>query len=742
ECICVPTQNPSFDTDASSYVCPVNAEGAYQLEWLVPLTEEEYPTTYEGYLELTLLRRFWPVLPEDTPNIGYDGVAVSSSWRVLYFVYFNYGFIALLLFARCAYEAITDPDFSKARAKMEKKRDKIRAKRVPSDATLWLWERHDRNLAMNIEKIRQSDRAKQSFINVTALRGMLSRPTTPMRGGESATGQEKLPVESEGRIVGGIVTVICKNAAIVVATVLMFIVFYSPIVALPSSLTGSLPMYAANQRVVDTVPMASLTPMERMLAEWAEANDSLYVTEVLGGDWGTQCLDYELVRDLPLSSIVELMYVSSTGALPVSVQSPQPTTVGALREAGSFSVTTEGCTLFGSDTSCDSAFSTAFDPLNNPLAAYGCYVDDGGTYHHLNMVSSGLLAGFAEGSDVSYHIEWSPSEAFPLFGLKTPAAIKIHVFPASTALMFIQESIFDDGDTTVASRLSRYEQEVVLKCSVQRILGLSQEDGYSECYDADGQLLYPNISLFGDDISGNNTWDASREVSKGIAPVPESVTSPTTRYSCTLNCSDTNSCSYTGEYCKELQAGVALGSDESTMACKGDDDQQYDFGQPDGVLCPQQSFSVSSQRTLVTGCRDNPSMMGLCRNTGHYGAVYDTLEGSPAICRGDSSPSTASPLSVTISRTMEDAVTRVDFTLPGFVKVLSTLFVVGVELFSLHALTLKVIEMASGRLETRRARKAWQNDRSRQSVLRVMPVELRRGYRDRDTYPPVPQVPQ
>ncbi|GIQ80595.1 hypothetical protein KIPB_001421 [Kipferlia bialata] len=691
-----PSPNPSFADTPTDYVCPLSAEGGFPYEWLQPVSVSDYPTTSEVSLKTAALRRLWPIGPQTywDPQawVDYDESEGTSlrMYKVMFFIYYNLGLLLLLRIVIIFHDTVTDPSL-----------EKYRKEPLTSDGTY----------QRRVKWLRRLDISGQECIEVRKLQSMLDEASYRQVG-------LQYDVKKRKTIAGGRVTWLCLNVAISVYCILVYLVTFSTTPALPGALSEEIPLAIANERYVNSIPFTSLSSMDASaLQAWIESNDSLYVSEVVGGDWGTECVDYSLVSDLPFDETLEVVYAASAGLLPSGAQAVAPTTMEDLRTSGSFGVTSVGCRIQGSGESCDAAFNDWFDTINSPFVAYGCYMDPVGVYHHLSAVSSALIQGFAEGGDVSYTLTWQPSTEYPGFGLNTPAGVKLHVLPPSTSLVYgdIVErhlssflSLTDNigevqpkDQTFSGLRWSRYDQGSILSCRWREILQLPADSTVTECYGEDSEPLYPGRSLFGNDINGNTTWDASRVVSQAIGPIPESQTSDNladSTFSCSLSCTDSGMCRYTGQYCEELRLGSVLGAETEPVSellqsvftkaivAHYTDPENYDFTQPSGIICPHQHFHISTQQGL-TSCGIDP-FFNRASNWGMYGSVYNDLAVSPSICHAGSTPSADQPLSVTISREVVDTVARVEFSLPAFSTAMTAVVVYSLELFGLHALVL------------------------------------------------------
>ncbi|GCA64126.1 hypothetical protein KIPB_013284, partial [Kipferlia bialata] len=78
-----------------------------------------------------------------------------------------------------------------------------------------------------------------------------------------------------------------------------------------------------------------------LVSQYPLQHDNIYVTEVVGGDWGTVCLDYTQLQtasdregEVDMAVLLQTIYAASAGLLPSSLceDGQQCTTVDELRE--------------------------------------------------------------------------------------------------------------------------------------------------------------------------------------------------------------------------------------------------------------------------------------------------------------------------------------------------------------------------------------------------------------------------
>ncbi|GIQ88448.1 hypothetical protein KIPB_010696, partial [Kipferlia bialata] len=367
-----------------------------------------------------------------------------------------------------------------------------------------------------------------------------------------------IQVERKGLVVGGQVTCVFLSLTVILALNMLDLFGTSPTPTLPGALSEPLLAFTVNQRIVDTVPYASLdAPDSSVLDDWIVAHDNLYAVEVLGGDWGTTCVDYGVVRDMDTQDMLQVVYGASAGILPMSVtHGHTPTTVTDIRESGGIVLQTEGCTIQGSGMPCESLYNNGwFDPLQQPVVAYACFRDDVDVYHHYTLISTALGEGYPEGMDIEYSASWVPSAKYPLMGKESPAAVKVHVVPPAVSLAYMGGK----GDQLTPSySFGRFDTERQLACGMLYALteagytltSYERNNRFSRCFaisDSGTSMQYTG-GVFGQATLGENAWDTTRTVSQVVAPLP---TTPLSvgDYSCGLYC-EGDECMYTGQLCQ------------------------------------------------------------------------------------------------------------------------------------------------------------------------------------------------
>ncbi|GIQ91317.1 hypothetical protein KIPB_014508, partial [Kipferlia bialata] len=131
--------------------------------------------------------------------------------------------------------------------------------------------------------------------------------------------------------------------------------------------------------------------------------------------------------------------------------------------------------------------------------------------------------------------------------------------------------------------------------------------------------------------------------------------------------------------------------------------------QPIGVVCPQQDFSVSSQRLRAQVCAFKNTWFGMCpEGEGTYGSVYNTLSSKSRICPATTVPTTEAPLSVTIHRSIADTVTTVEFTIPSLGEAALIVIFLLVTMTGFHALVMAIVIGMAGSAKSKSSKvKAW-----------------------------------
>ncbi|GIQ89260.1 hypothetical protein KIPB_011685, partial [Kipferlia bialata] len=353
-------------------------------------------------------------------------------------------------------------------------------------------------------------------------------------------------------VMGGMVTCCMALIYISLAISVAVLLIYTPSPDMPSDITADLPGDSLLDRQVMSTPISGLgAGTSTILNQWTLEHDNLYVTEVVGGDWGTTCVDYGLVKDLSFADTLQVMYAASAGVLPASVQSTPPTTSDTLRQEGCLGLATENCTLLGSKLPCSAAYSD--DVLHNSITrsvmAYGCYRDDVGVYHHLTLLTMRLHSSIPQGDSPVYTLTWNPSDAYPLFGTQT-SGIKQHVLPPAYNLVGVGSM----GDISSPYRyLSEPDLGILVMCGWMPVLGYQSlvpgdDPSLSQCFGMDGVVLSSVHRIFGaTDSTYSYAWDGAGRASTGVGPYPTVASTTLSDVGCRLTCGDDgNKCFYEG----------------------------------------------------------------------------------------------------------------------------------------------------------------------------------------------------
>ncbi|GIQ87923.1 hypothetical protein KIPB_010065, partial [Kipferlia bialata] len=512
-------------------------------------------------------------------------------------------------------------------------------------------------------------------------------------------GTEYIDIVKRGTVVGGYLSLIFGVISVLMLFVCLGVYVTSPVPPLPDQITGDLYLDSFQGREVSSVPYNAFGyNMGVALNQWIVGTDNLYVAEVLGGDWGTQCIDYELIRGKELDGVAQLIYSFSAGAVPPSINAPmpQPTTINDLR--GALSVHTEGCSLAGSGAPCSDAYTYAREDaaVNNPVMAYGCFRDDSGVYHHLSMMSMNLVEYKPQGNTPHYQLSWGPTDALPQFG-KTVAAVRLHVVPPVFEPMGTGTH---DLLTTLISPAMKYETPDYIVCGWYKILGLTPLDvadisqaQLEQCTRPlqpmvpKGPQIYENSALFGTDHTRPGHWDHTREVYQSIGPLPyvEPVV-PNPTHTCAFQCMDNDSqtCAYTGLCCDYFTTGKVLSEQEQAVYAN----EETANGPPAAVLCPSgQTFHIESElgytiveQTQFDNWRSDEVYI-------HYATSYNAVHNvDSSHCMAGSVEVTAdNPFSIRIERKYNTDILVVAFATPSLMAILSAYVFLVVALFGCHA---------------------------------------------------------
>ncbi|GIQ80405.1 hypothetical protein KIPB_001200 [Kipferlia bialata] len=390
--------------------------------------------------------------------------------------------------------------------------------------------------------------------------------------------------------------------------------------------------------------------------------------------------------------------------------------------SGSLGLETQDCTLKGSKQACSETYSNdgLYDSVNNPVMAYGCYRDAQGVFHHLTLFSLALHTVLVQGDNPEYTLSWSPSFDFPAFGTKG-AGLKQHVIPPTYNAVSVTEEIDDETSTT----LYRFDPEnltsLYVTCGWMEAYGYEDlsDPSLSMCYTAysdasgySGDCAAGQSSLFQtDDAVQMQTgvglaypfpdgylapaWDVTRASSIAVGPVPVA-TSDSNFNSCNLRCLDNGSkCFYEGQMCPVFLDGQSPDtSHEGTPV-----------SQPQGVLCPEgQAFHVESTLGVVSACAEGWDSSS-CKQHRHLATVYNTMgEAEVAVCEEGTEVTSATPLTVTLTRSFNASAVQVQFVLPSIVTMGMAFAILGTTLLGMHLTGVALVGDVAGRNKKRAAK--------------------------------------
>ncbi|GIQ79488.1 hypothetical protein KIPB_000136 [Kipferlia bialata] len=677
---------------STDYICPVNSEGGYPYSWLEMEEVSDYPVSEEADIKMSLLRRLWFSSFRDQ-----DGdVTVYSVIHAIA------GPLACGVVLYLLVTLVRDPRGLRTVEATRAYREDYRLTQDPTPEVLAKWDKQDRKYRKRVALLKALDQTKVLRVSVPSLRtklhysaeeGEMHYATEGERENTDSDNYED--VQEMGQVVGGQVTMVFLLIGALLLVLLLELFLATPTPYLPQALYTPLPSYDINERKVESVPYTSLDDtVARVLADWTAAHDNLYVVEVVGGDWGTSCIDYSIVEDMYMSDRLKVIFGASAGIMPLGAQATPPTPLSALRDSGSLQLKSEGCTIKGSGMPCEALYTKDwFNPLDQPLVAYGCYVDDQAVYHHLTLVSTAMSTALPVGENPVYSVSWVPSEQFPLMGLSSPAVLKF---------------LDSENPAVIYPTVPRFFSREYITCGLYGTIQNRLGDGVFSQAELDGTfaecLQYPSQvkwSLFGPYNDGRNSWDTSRITSVAASPLPvvdndaeDLDYGANVAAGCVLSCTD-GDCIYVGLMCEALQRGDDLSPSnlpKETQRVTTERFRTAPFQQPDGVLCPSQVFDVSTQRGTAQTASGAMSLFGVYTFSDHFGTLYNNVSTELRVCEGSSVPTASDPLSVTIRRTTEQSVTTVEFGIPSTTEgILSALALVGA-LFASHAVTLMVIE--------------------------------------------------
>ncbi|GIQ86318.1 hypothetical protein KIPB_008150, partial [Kipferlia bialata] len=645
-------------------------------------------------------------------------------WSLLHAVYGPFTCIVVLYLL---WTLVRDPTGRKREEKKQAYRANYRLTKEPTKEVLSRWAKIDAKEAKRLARLKTLDKTKRLYVSIPAIRAKLQYHSdneagqtlyaTGSEGERGVTDKDNFQeVKSRGLVVGGQVTLVFLLIGALLLVLLLELFLVTPTPTLPEALSTTLDSYDINERLVETVPYAALdTVVGGVLADWTVAHDNLYVVEVVGGDWGTSCIDYSVIEGMSQAERLKVVYGASAGLLPVNAQPIPPTPLSAIRDSGSLKFNSEGCTLKGSGMPCESLYTKDwFNPVEDPLVAYACYVDRESVYHHLTLVSTAMSSALPIGEDTLYSVTWVPSAAYPLMGKANPAGVKVYTLPPSTAYMYedawqgpVVDWLDEDMPASYSPLAPRFFAREYITCGLyltlkqhlgEEVFTQDELDGvFSLCVKAPDRIQW---SLFGTDTRGANAWDPDRATSATASALPivqrtaDSYEYQTTiPAGCILKCIE-GECIYTGLLCEAMQRGSDLyPSSLPVDATLSEIVSNSEFLQPEGVICPSQEFFVSTQRGTISTPFAAVSFFGLIPFLDHFGVLYNDVSNDPSVCDGSSVPTEADPLSVTIHRTTVDSVTTVEFCIPSSTQGIVTAVALVGTVFASHAAAMMVIIM-------------------------------------------------
>ncbi|GIQ83108.1 hypothetical protein KIPB_004368 [Kipferlia bialata] len=379
-----PTPDPDLDlfSNPHGYVCPPGAEGGFPYSWSQAETVSDYPSTQLTNIDMTVLRQLLPVLPLQR---YYDPMGEE---HVMWISAVN-AWSGPLVFA-CLFgvlvDIVLDPTGAGYQKKLDASRVKYKKKHTPSKKMLRKWAKQDASASKRLARLKALDLSKGYYVSVTSLQTKLrmrsedpdSVPTPVHVGmldnGVGGVDPSLQKVERKGMVMGGLITCLFILIACMLLVFLANVLFFAPPPVMPESLSVKMPLASAYQRIVRSEPYASLDQATKaILDDWVVTHDNLYVVEVMGGDWGTSCIDYSVVEHMGLADRLQVIFGASAGILPERLQDTKPTTIYKLRASGSLQLQSEGCTIDGSGMACDTLYNSEawLDALAQPVLAYG-----------------------------------------------------------------------------------------------------------------------------------------------------------------------------------------------------------------------------------------------------------------------------------------------------------------------------------------------------------------------------------
>ncbi|GIQ83413.1 hypothetical protein KIPB_004730, partial [Kipferlia bialata] len=684
--VCPAPEHPDFYGDPSQYVCPPGVEGGFPLEWLSAVNNATVPVSFQNNPKMAILRSFFPTKTNRLSYyLDYTDSQNPSQEQILHkegaFFYWaswispvlvclvTIGFILRL----CQYT-------------------------MSSDVGEMHWPLCIRCPCCDL--------TGRYGIDVTDLRALDQEQSHNQCDTFTNKDHTYVGVYNRQTYVGGFVT--CCFVTVFVCSLfsLAILVVSIPPVNLPSDISGELYPDGLVERTVSSVPYTSLFDAE-ILRDWLLQRDNMYVTEIIGGDWGTTCIDASLLEGLSFWDKVQMVPSAASGAIPPQVQPDSPTTTTVLQESGAIQFETENCFLMGGTAPCSETFSNPdiFDPISNPVVQYGCFIDEQGMYHHLTLVTMLLVSQVPQGMDPVYTVKYTPTREFPQFGTNV-AAVKEYVLPS---MFNVYAMGTRDQIQWVDRSMASDETYPYIVCSWIEVLGYQDKgdefvdwEWYDKCFlgfEAHPGMVRAWYLLMGEPVDDMNDlipFDVTRVASVGVGPLPHISAFDNPGKQCRLVCTRVGTkCFYEGQMCAALATGVPnVGDyyhDEPWVPYSSH------VSQPTGVLCPDvQPFRVRSQigysmgwdLTNVSANEDADHAIT------HYATVYDTISSQGfSVCPEGTQATRQDPLSVSVVREFAAEVVMIDFSVPSILDIAEVYLLLLVSLLMCHWMVMWVVSV-------------------------------------------------
>ncbi|GIQ81838.1 hypothetical protein KIPB_002867 [Kipferlia bialata] len=672
---CPASDPPSFLSSDAEYVCPPGTEGGFPLEWLAPINEDEYPVPFEHNQEMVILNSIIPS-KKDRFSVYLNSLYPDKQQDTLSIYRWSWSgpIIALIVIVLFMFQ-------------------------LPTVARSI---RHG-DVDKRTERFACLDMTGRFGIDVRTLR-------SPTSDTFESKGHKYVAVYKRKTAVGGLVTCCFLLTFFALVLSVEMLVLATPSPNLPNDIVGDLYPDCLLQREVTTTPLSGLSAgTSAVLNQWTLEHDNLYVTEVVGGDWGTVCLDRSLLEGLSFGDVLQVVYAASSGLLPPSLQSPSPTPIDTLREAGAIGLTTDNCTLLGSKLDCSEAFTNdaLYDSLHGPVMAYGCYQDALGVFHHLTLMTMALHPSIPQGDAPEYSMRWAPTDEYPRFGTHA-AGIKQHVLPPGYNRVGGGPV---DAITSPFRSLFEADMDELVVCGWMHPLHYTKynpldDPRLQECFSEDGTIKHSVHSLFGapqrENVAFTYAWDDARLTSCGVGPYPAVTPHQRSLMGCELVCVDGDTCYYQGGLCSFFVVGLTLAPDGGSGALTPDQLDEIlpyvEIAQPDGVLCPDnQSFHVLSEIGYARGGAGRWEPLSTTEGAEnapfeHYATSYNTLSYVEAsICQGGTEVTPDRPLSVSVVRQFSTEAVVVDFVMPGLWDVVKSYILLIISFLAFHAIIMAIL---------------------------------------------------